>query len=525
MCGIFGVYRIRYPKPIPFGAEYGAFLEKLCENAQRSFARGIDTFGAGTYFQDATVSHKVDLRNVHPDDIQEAFEKHFHAAITTSSADYMLFNFRGVPTTEALVKSFGDNPLQDEEIQPFFDPELKATLVHNGIIANDKELSQRKRMIHPDYKHDIDSYSLFDVLGQQQPQEALGKVNGSYAVLHATPDLYTFARSYLGLYVAAVELYNGGVFLIASSEPLILPLDEFVIKRSVCFEVRPYHSFTVPAKPGTNFWDLQSKLSVNSTQLTDAIPRSVAGKAIVVLSGGLDSTTCAYSIAASGRFDTIHLMHFAYGAKAQWPEELAVYSTYSDLMHRFKGIRFNCSVEKLDWMKALGKSTLTDDNLNVTVGERGAETVSEWVPARNLVMMSYAAAYSDAHKFDTIVLGLNREEASVFGDNSTEFYHALNKALDFGTISRVQVYCPLSNMMKHHIVREAQRLGVPLINTWSCYKACSDDNGEPIRCGECGPCTNTRRALLMAGIPDPFVYYTNPDLQGSISNGQYADSL
>ena len=145
---------------------------------------------------------------------------------------------------------------------------------------------------------------------------------------------------------------------------------------------------------------------------------------------------------------------------------------------------------------------MLDPNALVAGGEAGAEFASEWVPARNLVMLSIATAYAEARGITTIILGNNLEESGSYPDNEPEFINKFNELLPFavGANKQVEVLMPVGNLMKHEIVKLGHDIGAPMYLTWSCYRA-----GKK-HCGACGPCYMRRIAHEMNNIPETISY-------------------
>ncbi|MCL2646069.1 MAG: 7-cyano-7-deazaguanine synthase [Phycisphaerales bacterium] len=215
-------------------------------------------------------------------------------------------------------------------------------------------------------------------------------------------------------------------------------------------------------------------------------------RCVVVCSGGMDSTAAA----AHARYIdglSLVLLHFRYGCRAESREVEAIKAITSVL-------EGECVFQDLAWLNQLGNSRLTDHNAPIAGPVEGAEYPHEWVPARNLVMIAYAAAFCDAHGIDKIYMGLNMEESSVYPDNTVEFYERLNSVLPLATLIRPVIVMPLARMMKWQIVKHAHKINAPIHLSWSCYRS------GTVHCGCCGPCYMRRTAHLMAGIPDTVEY-------------------
>ena len=218
----------------------------------------------------------------------------------------------------------------------------------------------------------------------------------------------------------------------------------------------------------------------------------MAKKCVVICSGGLDSTTAAaHAYKVDGREPI--LMHFRYGCRAEAQEVEAVQKIAAALGGE-------CIFSDLGWLKAVGGSRLTNPEAQISGPVEGAEYPHEWVPARNLVMVSHAAAYCDANDIGEIYMGLNLEEGAVYPDNTVEFYERLNAILPLATLVRPVIRMPLARMMKWQIVRHAHKIGAPIHLSWSCYRS------GLRHCGQCGPCYMRRTAHAMTGLVDPVEY-------------------
>lgn len=215
-------------------------------------------------------------------------------------------------------------------------------------------------------------------------------------------------------------------------------------------------------------------------------------RALIVASGGLDSTYCAAEMALK---HDIELVHFLYGCRAEKREHKAVedIASYFGVPHRFVPLPV--------WSDS--SSPLMNTTSEIAQGAEGAAVAHEWVPARNLVMLSVATAIAEAEGFDFICIGANKEEAHAYPDNSAEFIFAYNDVL-VKAISKqskdITVLAPALHMRKSEIVRKGNAIQAPFHLTWSCYK-----QGE-LHCGDCGPCYMRKRAFLIAGHHEVIEY-------------------
>ena len=221
-------------------------------------------------------------------------------------------------------------------------------------------------------------------------------------------------------------------------------------------------------------------------------------RAIVLLSGGLDSAT-VLAIAKERERDVVAVT-FDYGQR---------HARELDSARRIAG---RLGVEKHIVMELdLGpflESSLT--RISRELPERddpsaGGEVPSTYVPARNIVFLSIAAAFAESMGADEVFIAANAVDYSGYPDCTPEFLGAFQKTLEVGTKrgvegSAVRIEAPLIAMSKGDIVREAIRLGVPVELTWSCY------GGGERACGRCDSCRLRLRGFREAGVDDPLEY-------------------
>lgn len=222
-------------------------------------------------------------------------------------------------------------------------------------------------------------------------------------------------------------------------------------------------------------------------------------RAVVLLSGGLDSSTALAQTIERG-YEAVALT-FRYGQK---------HSRELDSARRIAahfGIERHMVID-LDIGMHLD-SALTQRSIDIppameTRGER-TSIPSTYVPGRNIVFISVAAAIAESIGADAVVIAANSVDFSGYPDCTPAFIEAYQKVLDVGTRRGVEgksviVQAPLLNMSKADIVKEARRLGVPLEMTWSCYA------GGEKACGKCDSCRLRLKGFRDAGTVDPIEY-------------------
>ena len=218
-------------------------------------------------------------------------------------------------------------------------------------------------------------------------------------------------------------------------------------------------------------------------------------RAVILLSGGLDSSTCLL-IARSEGFET-HALSFDYGQRHAVELERArtIASRYDAASHR---------IVRLDF-PAASASALTDASIPVPKHALGTEPVPiTYVPARNTLFLANAVALGEALGAFDIFIGANALDYSGYPDCRPEFLEAFEKTANLGTRAGVEgrefrIHAPLLRLGKADIVRRAAQLGLDFASTSSCYDPAPD--GAP--CGSCDSCLLRRKGFEKAGLVDP----------------------
>lgn len=217
-------------------------------------------------------------------------------------------------------------------------------------------------------------------------------------------------------------------------------------------------------------------------------------KSVILLSAGLDSTVNFY--AALNETQVSLALTFNYGQKAAEKE----ISCARNLAEEY---RIEHIVVDLPWLKGLGKSALTHDQLAIPTGKNisfDSEQKSQdsakavWVPNRNGVFLNIAASYAESRMAEIIVPGFNSEEAVTFPDNSLDYIRALRKSFTYSTYTKVDIQCYTIAMNKIEIVDLGIKLKVPFEKIWPCYQA------KSLWCGDCESCKRAKRAFIAAKL-------------------------
>lgn len=363
-------------------------------------------------------------------------------------------NHRAVPTTE----------IENAEFNQPFGTDYK--IVHNGTVSNDKELGNPEGM--------IDSYifsKVLDFTNLTTLRDSLSKIIGSYALGIMKPD--------------------GNFYIACNYKPVFYCYDE---DGNFYFSSYEHH-----LKDFSNVKRLAPYTVMDSeTGDTLPLPREIFDRAVVIASAGLDSTAVAAYACATHK--EVTLLHYNYGCLAETPELVRIKKIQESLNKTYG----NCSlyVMDLDLHFMAHASTIMDGKENIAEGISGSEYAHEWVPARNLIMMSMAVGFAEANNFSYIYLGTNLEEGGSYPDNEQQFIQDFNSCL-YGAVQNgkyVEIRTPVGNLMKHEIVPFGLKYKAPFEHTWSCYR-----NGDKA-CGHCGPCFMRRTAFQRNGMVDPIEY-------------------
>ena len=221
---------------------------------------------------------------------------------------------------------------------------------------------------------------------------------------------------------------------------------------------------------------------------------SARDKAVICLSGGLDSCLCA--TLAAREYDT-YALHFSYGQRTEARElraaqDVAEATGAKDFLHL-----------KMDLFRKIGGSALTDAAIAVPDAglEIGGEIPVTYVPFRNAHFLAAAVSWAEVLGARRVVIGAVEQDSSGYPDCRPAYYAAFNRLIAEGTREGdIRVETPLIAMRKSEIVRRGVELGAPFRVSWSCYA------DEDAACGRCESCVLRLRAFAEAGIADPIAY-------------------
>jgi len=213
--------------------------------------------------------------------------------------------------------------------------------------------------------------------------------------------------------------------------------------------------------------------------------------AVVLLSGGLDSSTTLYYALKKGY--KVRALIFDYGQRHNREIKSAKKIAQS------AGVEYTVVKIRLPW----GGSVLLDPKAKLPKANLKRKDIPPtYVPARNIIFLSYALSFAEANKCKAIFIGANAIDYSGYPDCRPQFIRAFQRVAEVGTKSgvtgnKIKIYAPLIKLKKSEIIKLAVKLGVPLEHTWSCYKG----GKEP--CGVCDSCKLREKGFKEAGLEDP----------------------
>jgi 7-cyano-7-deazaguanine synthase len=220
------------------------------------------------------------------------------------------------------------------------------------------------------------------------------------------------------------------------------------------------------------------------------------GKAVVLLSGGMDSCV---TTAIAYQTHRLALLHASYGQRTESRERRA----FDDIAD-FYGVRERL-VARFDALNQIGGSALTDSAIPVPEDGEALRRPSipvTYVPFRNAHFLAAAVSWAEVIGATAIFIGAVAEDSSGYPDCRPEYYRAFERVIREGTRPEtgIAILTPVIGMRKSEIVHRGVELGAPLELTWSCYQF------DEEACGACDSCQLRLRAFAEAGIPDPIAY-------------------
>ena len=223
-------------------------------------------------------------------------------------------------------------------------------------------------------------------------------------------------------------------------------------------------------------------------------------RAVILVSGGMDSATAVYEAMERG-YDP-YFLHTSYGQRTehkerQCAEALAEEVDAADVLH-----------VETEHLARIGASSLTDEAIEVSDADLDSEEIpSSYVPFRNANLLSMAVSYAEANDCSAVFIGAHSEDFAGYPDCRPEFFEAFQQVVDVGTKpeTEISIEAPFVEWSKTEIAERGLELDVPYELTWSCYRA------EAPACGTCDSCAFRLQAFRQAGTSDPIEYAERPE--------------
>jgi len=216
--------------------------------------------------------------------------------------------------------------------------------------------------------------------------------------------------------------------------------------------------------------------------------------AVCIISGGMDSALSAKMAQVEG-YEIIAL-HFNYGQRTQ-KKELECFRKIALAVETSESYEV-----ELPFFEQIGASALTDKGIEVPTGGLEEGVPVTYVPFRNGIFLSIAAAVAEKHGAEALFIGVVEEDSSGYPDCREMYIEQMQKAINLGTKeeTKLEIKMPLVALKKSQIVQKCLKLDVPLKDTWSCYKS------EEKACGVCDSCRLRLKGFKEAGSNDPITY-------------------
>ncbi len=221
--------------------------------------------------------------------------------------------------------------------------------------------------------------------------------------------------------------------------------------------------------------------------------------AVVLLSGGIDSSTLLHYVKNVLDVADVGALSFRYGQKHSCELNAAEWQANAVGVTQFKCVDVSCFGELTH-----GGSALTDPKIEVpdltALDRNQLDQPPTYVPNRNMMFLSLAAAWAETIGVQDVFYGAQAQDRYGYWDCTVDFAARINDVLALNRRLPVQVHSPLAEKSKKQVVELGAELGVDFAHTWSCYR------GSDLACGRCPTCIERKEAFEAAGVDDPLCY-------------------
>jgi 7-cyano-7-deazaguanine synthase len=225
-----------------------------------------------------------------------------------------------------------------------------------------------------------------------------------------------------------------------------------------------------------------------------------SSSAVVLLSGGMDSSVLLHHVARELRRTPVHAISFDYGQRHHKELECASWQAKAAgaTVHQIVDMAFLGDLIKGGTSLVTGGAEVPD---LAALPKNALDQPPTYVPNRNMILLSLAAAYAEAHRIRDVFYGAQAHDEYGYWDCTRDFLARINATLALNRRDAVTIHAPFIGQRKAELVRMGRALGVDFSHTWSCYR------GGEKACGTCPTCVERLNAFAQAGSVDPLPYF------------------
>ena len=220
--------------------------------------------------------------------------------------------------------------------------------------------------------------------------------------------------------------------------------------------------------------------------------------AVVLLSGGLDSSTLLRMVVRREGCERVYALTMGYGQKHIREVDCAMRQAKAMAVQEHKVLDISCYGDL-----AGGASSLTAAGMSVPdlsdIPDSETDQPSTYVPNRNMILLSLAAAYAEKNKCNLVYYGAQQQDRYGYWDCTVEFVERINALLALNRRNPIEVRAPFALLRKSAVLRIGLELGLDPVQTWTCYR------GGSLPCGRCPSCVERQEAFRELGLSDPLM--------------------
>lgn len=222
-------------------------------------------------------------------------------------------------------------------------------------------------------------------------------------------------------------------------------------------------------------------------------------KALILLSGGIDSTTLLYYCKNHLKIDYIEAISYYYGQKHKRELKCAQYHADKNKVSHFHYIDISFFSKLIKGSSALIDKSIKVPDINELNDKEKTQPIT-YVPFRNTLLLTFAASIAETKNIQDIYYGAHFQDQYGYWDCTPQYIMRLNSVYELNRLHNINIHAPFISMRKTQIIQQGIKLGVDYNNTWSCYE------GKSIACGICPTCHIRKASFAELGLEDPIKY-------------------